>query len=232
MTNRNVCVVLGAVGSIAAFALAEPVALKGCSFCPMPNPLSFPDPNVPGQSPPGCFYRRLWCDRTDGAPYLIQAGTPGVVVGGNHSCRNCSNCPNCPPPPQLCSQTLQVCFTQTISFDIQIGGEAGEGIKGQLAAAIGFSSSTQVCLSVTCGSENIPGCTWATYAAKMNTLNNVKYGLDSRFSAGGEVSAHFRRRCSISGTAWSQDCGVKTSTVTGSKALDAFCDTTGNGSCP
>jgi hypothetical protein len=231
--NRCVVTLVATAGAfaLAPSAAAAPVPIGECLFCAMPNPLSFPDPNDPRQNPPGCFHRRLWCDRTDGAPYEISAGTPGVVTGATLSCRNCSNCPDCPPPPMLCTQALEVCFNETVSFEIQIGGEAGEAIKGSLAAAIGISASTQVCATMTCGSENIAPCTWASYAAKMNVRNGIVYGLDSRFTAGGKISAHFRRRCSIDGTAWSQDCGVKTSKATGSKAFNSFCETTGNGGC-
>lgn len=232
MFRNGVTFAAAAAGfAVCSTALAAPVPIGDCLFCAMPNPLSFPDPNVPGQNPPGCFYRRLWCDRTDGAPYQINAGVPGVVTGGTLSCRNCSNCPDCPPPPQLCTQMLQVCFTETVSFEIQVGGEAGEEIKASLAAAIGISASVEICGNVNCGSENIPPCTWASYAAKMNVKRGIVYGLDSTFTAGGKVGTHFRRRCSIEGTPWSQNCGVKTSKATGNKAFDSFCDTTNNGGC-
>jgi len=216
-------------------ASGQPVRVRvgQCNFCPMPTPVSFPDPRVPRQNPPGCFHRRTWCERENGAIYVIHGGTPGYVIGGTLECDNCINCQDCPPlpPPMLCTKNLQVCFTESVSFDIQVGGEAGKAIKAALTAAIGFSISREVCANVTCGSEAVPPCTTAKYEARMNVVTGITYEMKSTFGAGGVYSAHFRRQCSVAGSQWSQDCGVKISTVTGSKAINSLCVTTGAGGC-
>jgi len=175
----------------------------------------------------------MWCEREDEGPRLISDGVPGVVGSKILACINCTNCPDCPPlpPPMLCTQNLQVCFTESVSFDIQIGGELGRRIKAALGAAIGFSKSREVCANATCGSEAIPPCTTAKYRLKMNVVTGITYEMKSTFGAGGVYSAHFRRQCSMAGVPWSQECGVKVSTVTGSKAFDSYCEIIEAGGC-
>jgi len=224
---------IAAAIAVSPHAQAIPVALTECLGCPLPG--SFDDPCNPDQDPPGCFYRRLWCDRIDSAPYVVQGGTPGTILGTNLICTNCTGCPDCPPPVNAtCQGTVSATFTESVSVTVNAGVETeADGVTESLEASIGHVNQRTLSFSATAGAEGgVPPCWKLGYQAKIAIQTGIVMGMDHTWSASGIIDNHFGLTCCLENTVFTQpDCDSCMSTATGSAWMNGFIDTILNEPC-
>jgi hypothetical protein len=226
-------VAIAALLAIIPHAQAIPVALTECLVCPLPG--SFSDPCNPGQKPLGCFHRRLWCERIDSAPYIVQGGTAGTITGTTLICTNCTGCPNCPPPVNLtCQTTLSATFTESVAVTVNAGIETeAEGVAESLEASIGHINQRTLNFSASAGAEGgVPPCRKLGYQARIAIQTGIVMGMNHTWSAGGIIDNHFGLTCCMENIVFTQpDCHSCMSTATGSAWMKGYIDTILNEAC-
>ncbi len=214
-------------------ASAIPVALSECLDCSLPE--SFDDPCNPDQADPGCFYRRLWCSRTDSAPYVVQAGQPNLILGHTLYCSNCRGCPDCPPPAHsICQGTVSATYTESVSVDVHAGVQTGRSTVTQtLEASIGHVSQRTFEFSAMAGAVNgVPPCWKLGYQARISIETGIVMGIDHSWSAGGIIDNHFGRTCCLEGIGFTQPaCHDGTSFASGSAWSTGYVETIRNEPC-
>jgi hypothetical protein len=171
-----------------------------------------------GIIPPGCGIS-YWCDRLDGPITKVTAGTQGRSIGA--AAAPCDNCPpECLNPPEgfiptdtSCQVSCSVSYTETYSFDIQIGGSV-EWLKVGLNAAIGghYEGQTTYQQTVTCGSNSVPACTKGlAFAAELTIFNGGKAQMVSDWRWMDQMTGPNPPCTRNPGV--NADCGQKTSTL-------------------
>jgi hypothetical protein len=199
------------------------VPLSECSFCALPG----------GPLPQGCFFRRTWCDRLDYTPIQLSPGNASFAYSQIHACDNCVGCPDNPPgSPLHCFATLQACFTESITYSIAAGIQAGiPAIQGSFSSSAGITHGQQVCATGECGSPGPPPCNYAEYQLQMQTFNGVVYRMRHQYTTGGQINAHVGMTCTMDGVFWQQSCPDRNSFATGNNAFTSTCRTISSGPC-
>ena len=122
------------------------------------------------------------CERTDCAPVVTNAGTPGVVLGGMINCDNCAGCPDNPPSPMVCLEHLEACFTESLNVSVNSAITTGiPGIEAEIGSTIGAEDGREVCHGVTCGTENFPPCKMGSYTATQTATNGITATMTHKY---------------------------------------------------
>ncbi len=151
---------------------AEPIKVPRTECTCNPNPI---------MGPPECEYD-LECWRTDGAPEVVDPGTPAVVTSIDLVCNSCSYCCTPNAPTMTCQAALEVCDTRSFDFSIAPGLEVGiEQIKLSLVTAFNFVWETSRCWEVQVGSNNWPPCSRGKFRAELDVLRNHVVRITSTY---------------------------------------------------
>lgn len=208
-----------------------PVPLTECASCPTTYVVDL-CPN--GSDSGGCFPRRVWCDRTDSSPVLIDPGSANTVtLDGTVECRNCypggasgCRCPDCPPAPMFCKRELSGTYTESVQLAVAASIEVERAaVEAALESSIGHATQRSITITTVCGWDPFPGCKIGVVDLKLHIALNVRTRVTHSYLVGGVVDNHFLQSCCYGGVQWQNACPPVYSTATGSAYSSGGCST-------